>query len=547
MVQAVGELERGRRAYEASAWLEAFESLARADEVAPLSAGDLELLGRSAYMLGRDDDYARGLERAHALHVAAGEALPAIRCAWWIGHNMLFRGKSALAEGWFARGRRLLEGYGHECAERGYLLAPVWLEQIARGDYDAGYETATEAAALGERFGDADLVWLARDEQARALAKQGRLTEALRLVDEALVVALAGELSPIVTGIVYCNTIAFCRDAYEVRHAREWTDALTQWCERQPEMVAHNGLCLVHRAELMQLQGAWDEALREAERASERFRTGVLNELGRGGALYRQGEIRRLRGELAAADEAYRAASGCGYEPQPGLALLRLAEERAVDAVGAIRRVVGERGSPLARAEALPACVEIMLAVRDLDGARRACEELERIAAAHPNDVLRAATSYARGLVASAEEDVRAAVPALREALHAWQELGAPYESARARVGLGLACRAAGDLDTALLELRAAREVFARLGARPDLERVDVELGRVASTKPYGLSNREVEVLRLVAAGRSNREIAVQLVISEHTVARHLQNVFRKLGVSSRSAAGAFAAAHDLL
>ena len=186
-------------------------------------------------------------------------------------------------------------------------------------------------------------------------------------MDEVLVAATAGELSPIVTGIVYCNTIAFCRDVYELRHAREWTEALTRWCDEQPEMVAHNGLCLVHRAEIMQLQGAWDDALEEARRAAERFTRGVLNQLACGKALYRQGEVHRLRGEFAAAEEAYREASRCGCEPQPGLALLRLAQGKATAAAAAIRRAVGEATQPLARAALLPAYVEIMLAVGELE------------------------------------------------------------------------------------------------------------------------------------------------------------------------------------
>jgi tetratricopeptide (TPR) repeat protein len=325
-VDTIEELERGRESYAAWAWLDAFESLSSGDRAAPLAAADLELLARSAYMLGRDDDYVGGLERAHHLYLDGGDVAPAVRCAFWVGHNLLFRGERARATGWFGRAQRLLEREGQDCVERGYLLIPVYLEQMGSGDYEAGYVTAAEAAATGERFGDADLVWLARDDQGRALVKQGRVEEGLRLVDEVMVAATAGELSPIVTGIVYCNTIAFCQDVFELRHAREWTEALTRWCERQPEMVAHNGLCLVHRAEIMQLRGAWGNALAEARRAAERFPQGVLNQLACGKALYRQGEVHRLRGELAAAEEAYREASRCGCEPQPGLALLRLAQ-----------------------------------------------------------------------------------------------------------------------------------------------------------------------------------------------------------------------------
>lgn len=487
-----------------------------------------------------------GLERAHDLYLVAGDVPRAVRCAFWIGHNMLFRGRVARARGWFARAQRTLEREERDCVERGYLLIPVWLEQMAGGEYDAGYATAADAVTIGERFGDEDLVWLARDEQGRALVKQGRVAEGLRLVDEALVAASAGELSPVVTGIVYCNTIAFCRDAYELRHAQEWTEALTSWCAGQPEMVAHNGLCLVHRAEIMQLQGAWDDALEEARRAFERYNAGVLNELACGKALYRVGEVHRLRGEFAAAEEAFRAASRCGCEPQPGLALLRLAEGKAWEAAGAIRRVVGEAAEPLQRAELLPAHVEIMLAVGEIGHGRSACAELEEIAARQRNDVLGAIAAQAMGAVALAEGDARAALGALRQAVRVWQELGVPYDRARTRILLGLACRALRDEETAVLELEAARHTLAQLRARPDVARVEGLLRTGSSVSPYGLTERELQVLRLVAAGRSNREIAAALVISEHTVARHVQNIFSKLGVSSRAAAVAFAYSHEL-
>ena len=376
---------------------------------------------------------------------------------------------------------------------------------------------------------------------------QGRVEEGLRLVDEVLVAAMAGELSPLVTGIIYCNTIAFCQDAYELRHAREWTEALTGWCERQPEMVAHNGLCLVHRAEIMQLQGAWSDALEEARRAAERFTAGVLNQLACGKAHYREGEVHRLRGEFGPAEEAYRQASRCGFEPQPGLALLRLAQDETEKAAAAIRRAVGETTRPLGRAALLPAYVEIMLAVQEQDRARAGSEELDEIAETHASDALRAMSAHARGAVCLAEGDAQEALVALRRAAEIWQRLGAPYESARARVLVGVACETLGDVDATALEMEAARGVFAQLGAAPDLERVGAQPAAGGGADAHGLTGRELEVLRLVAAGRSNRAIAEELVISEHTVARHLQNIFAKLGVSSRTAAGAFAFEHDLV
>ena len=543
----MADLERGRESFAQQAWLEAYESLSRADRATPLGAGDLELLARSAYMLGRDDDYVSGLERAHEAHLAAGDGLRAVRCAFWIGHSLLFRGQAARATGWFTRAQRLLEREGRDCVERGYLLIPLWLEQMGGGDYEAGHATAGEAAEIGERFGDADLVWLARDDQARALFQLGRIDDGVRLVSEALVVADAGELSPIVTGIVYCNTIAFCRDAYELHMAREWTEALTGWCERQPEMVAHNGLCLVHRAEMMQLQGAWRDALHEAERAAERFTQGVLNQLACGEAHYRQAEIHRLRGQLTAAEAAYREASRCGREPQPGLALLRLAQGKDDAAAAAIRRAVSETPEPMRRAALLPAYIEIMLAVGDLEVADSAVRQLDEIAQHQGRDALGAMSAYAAGALALAEGDAPRALVALRRSGQAWQELRAPYETARARMLVGLACRSLEDEDAAALELGAAREAFVRLGATPDLARVEALTVRTGHAETHGLTARELEVLRLVAAGRNNREIAAALVISEHTVARHLQNIYAKLDVPSRTAASAFAFEHNLV
>jgi DNA-binding NarL/FixJ family response regulator len=545
------DLELGRSAHREQAWERAFHALDRADRKQALGAEDLESLARSAYMLGRDDEYVAALERAHQSYLDKGDVPRAVWCGFWIGHSFLFRGERARASGWFARAERLLDGIGRDCVERGYLLIPVWLEQMGRGRFEDGYATARSAAEIGERFGDSDLVWLARDDQARALLGLGRSKEALRLVDEALAAAAASDLSPIVTGIVYCNTIAFCRAAYDVRHVREWTRALTAWCERQPEMVAHNGLCLVHRAEIMLLGGEWEAALTEARRSAERFTRGVLNQLACGSAFYCQGEVHRLRGDFDAAEEAYRQASLKGCEPQPGLALMRLAQGKADAAAAAMRRFIGETTTPLRRAGALPAYVEIMIAVGSLDLARAAGRELDETATDLDCETVVAMAAHARGAIMLAEGHPDEALVALRRALEIWRELDAPYEIARVRSIIGLACRAMEDHDSAALELDAARCAFETLGAVPDRARV-ASLAAPADTtggpaNSYGLTGRELEVLRLIAGGRSNREIASQLFISEHTVARHVQNIFAKLDVPSRAAATAFAFSHKLV
>ena len=547
VVCCVAELEQGRESYAKRKWVDAHESLAAADLATPLGAEDLELLAQSGYMLGRDEAYVSGLERAHHAYLESGEPLRAVRCAWWIGHNLLFRGETGPARGWFARAQRLLEREGGDCVERGYVLIAALLEHVFGGDHEAAQATAVEIAEIGERFGDHDLVALGLMEQGHALVRQGRTDEGLRLVDETMVAVTTGELSPIVAGIVYCNTIAFCQTVYELRRAREWTAALTRWCVQQPDMVAHNGLCLVHRAELMTLGGTWPNALAELRRLGERFTEGVLNQRALGPAAYGEGELHRLQGEFEAAEAAYRKASRFGREPQPGLALLRLAQGNGHAAGAAIRRAVSETTQPLKRAALLPAYVEIMLAVGDVEAARSACRELDEIAERHGTDLLDAMAAQARGEVARAEGDAQTALVALRRACHAWHELDAPHEAARARVLLGLTCRSLGDEDTAAFDLEAAGGVFAELGAMPALAWVDSVTARGPPADDHGLTARELEVLRLVAAGKSNREIASALVISERTVARHLQNIFAKLRVSSRTAASAFAFEHDLV
>jgi ATP/maltotriose-dependent transcriptional regulator MalT len=420
------------------------------------------------------------------------------------------------------------------------------MQHQATGNYEAAHAAAAEAAEIGQRFRDADLFALAVHTQGQVLIKQGSAEEGLGLLDEAMLAVTAGELSPIITGVVYCGVIAGCEEAYDVRRAQEWTDALSGWCERQPEMVAFTGRCLSHRAEIMQLHGAWRDALEEARRARERCEE-AMNQRAAGEAFYQQAELHRLQGDFAAAEAAYRDANRRGREPQPGLALLRLAQGDDNAAAAAIRRAVGETTEPLRRARLLPAYAEIMLAVGDLDEARTAREELAEIAAGYESAMLRAIAAQVRGTVDLAEGDAQAALVALRQASRVWQELEAPYEAARTRVLMGLACRTLGDEDSAALDLEAATDVFEQLGALPDLARVESLSRPLATGDTHGLTPRELEVLRLVAAGSTNRQIASKLVVSEHTVARHVQNIFTKLRVSSRTAATAFAFEHDLV
>jgi DNA-binding CsgD family transcriptional regulator len=540
------ELERGRRAADRLAWAEAWTALSLADRSSPLPAADLERLATAAYLLGHVDDCLRALQRAQRLHAEAGDPRQAARCAFWLSFHLLNRGDLAQASGWLARAGRLLEGAPPDCAERGLLLLPQALQRLGAGEVDAALAVLAEAAAIGRRAGDADLVALALHVQGRALLMQGRVGEGMASLDEAMVAVVGGELSPEVAGTVYCSVLEACQEVSEWRRAHEWTEALTAWCGRQPDMITFTGKCLVHRAEILQLHGAWPEAVEEAGRARERFAR-AADEPATGAAWYRQAELHRVLGDFPAAEGAYQQASRWGREPQPGLALLRLAEGRTDAAAAAIRRAVAETGDPLGRAKLLPAHVEIMLAAGDLRAARDAAAELAAIAEGLGTPALRAQADHARGAVLLAGGDARAALVALRGAWRVWRDLQAPHEAARVRVLVGLACRALGDEEAAALELDAARAVFAELGAAPDLARLEA-LARAGSVADaHRLTARELQVLRLLAAGKTNHAIAADLVLAEKTVHRHVSNIFAKLGVSSRAAATAYAYRHHLV
>jgi ATP/maltotriose-dependent transcriptional regulator MalT len=546
LVEATSDLERGRESYEGLAWSDAYECLSRAEQTAPLEADDLVRLATSAHMLGRVDEWIPLLERAHQCYADEGELLPAVRCAFWIGMNLALRGEMGPASGWLGRAQRMLDRQEDECVEQGYMLLPVAFEHEVSGDLEGASATAAAAAEVGERFGDRDLFALAVHVQGTVLAKSGRVPEGLRLLDEAMVAVTTGEVSPVVSGIVYCGVILACEGVYEVRRAQQWTAALTRWCEEQPDLISFRGRCLVHRARLLRLHGHWPEALDEARLAADRFSV-AMNPGAIATSWHLQGDVLRLTGRFEDAEESYREASRLGVEPQPGLALLRLAQGSTDKAAAAIRRALDETTDPAARAHLLPAAVEIMLAAGEIEAARQACDELDEMAAAYGTELLRALGAQARGSLGLAVGDRDSALVRLREACQLWQELEAPYELATSRVLLGGARRLAGDEDGFQLEVDAARGVFEQLGATPALEWADSLSAPGDGPEAHGLTSRELEVLRLVAKGKSNREIASQLVISEHTVARHVQNIFTKLGVRSRTAAGAFAFEHDLV
>jgi DNA-binding CsgD family transcriptional regulator len=531
-------LERGRAHYERQEWADAFRELSLAERAGPLPAADLELQAMSAYLTGLEEDYLRILERAHQAHLNADERRRAVRCAFWLGFQLMQRGEAARATGWLGRGQRLLEGE-NECAEQGYLLIPVVEQQIAAGELNAAYEGAGRAAEIGVRCGDTDLVACTRHQQGRIRIQQGRVEEGLALLDEVMVAATAGELSLLVTGLMYCSVIQACQAVYALGRAREWTAALTNWCE--PDMAAFTGVCRVHRAEVLQLHGDWQGAIKEAQRALARAAGASKRTLA--AAFYQEAEIHRLRGELAAAERAYREASRGGFDPQPGLALLRLAEGNVEAAAAAIARALCGTTDRLERARLLPAYAEIMLAAGDPHAADAVCGELEATARTFDTDALAAMAAHARGAVQLARGAAEAALCSLRRAFDLWERADAPYHSARTRELAALACRNLGDEEGAALELEAAAAVYRKLGAAPDLAR----LAPASSNALHGLTRRELQVLRLVAGGDTNKAIAAELFLSDRTVERHLSNIFTKLDLSTRAGATAWAYQHGLI
>lgn len=540
---ADGELRRGRAAFERHAWGEALDALAAADRERALGAIDLERLGTAAYLAGDDDASTGAFTRAHQAHAEAGDAARAARCAFWIAFGQLEHRDHAQAGGWLARAQRLLDDAGLDCVERGYLLVPQAVHAATAGEFATAHDIFARAAATGQRFGDADLVTLARHGQGRALINLGQARQGIALLDEVMVGVTAGETTPVIAGLVYCSVLSACHECFDFGRAREWTAALTRWCATQADLVPYRGQCLIHRAEVLQLEGSWPDALDEARRARELL-TRPAEQAAAGAAWYRIAELHRLRGEFAEAEAAYREASRLSGRPRPGLALLRLAQGEAAAAYTTIRRLVDEIRDRRARPWVLAACVEIAIAARRVPEARAAAEELERLARASGAPVLTALSAGAMGAVCLAEDQPRAALPALREAWSAWEAMDAPYEAARVRALIGRACRAIGDEESAALEFDAARVVFERLHAVPDLARLDA-LSRAADDAGP-LTPRESQVLSLVAQGKTNRAIAAELHIAEKTVARHVSNIFTKLDVTSRAAATAYAYEHGL-
>ena len=517
-----------------------------ADDETPLEPDNLERLAAAAFLVGEDAACLDALTRAHHGFLQRGDPVPAARNAVRLAFTMFERpALQAQAAGWVARARRLFDECAIDCAERGFLLCAEAFMKVRTNDPAGAGTLFAQAVDVGTRFKDRDVLALARHGQGRVLLFQNKTPEGFAMLDEVMVSVTCGEVEPIVSGVVYCSVLSACHDFFDLRRAKEWTTALTAWCDAHPDMV-FRGECLVRRSEMLQLHGAWEEALAEAEQACARL-DARSNPRDAVTSPYRAAELHRLRGDFQKAEELYRRASQAGRTPHPGLALLRLAQGQVEAAAVAVRHELQERRSPAIRAEMLRAAVDVLIAAKDTAAARSAAEELARTTSVVNAPFLRASSAGAAGAVALATGDAAGAIALLRDACAIWRELEAPYEIARVREVTGLAYRQIGDDEGAQLEFEAASETFERLGARPDAARV-AALMTAPSPDVHGpLTGREVEVLRLIAAGKTNRAIAAELAISEKTVARHVSNILTKLDLPSRSAATAYAYSRNLV
>jgi DNA-binding CsgD family transcriptional regulator len=509
-----------------------------------LAADDLERLATSAYLIGHDEAAVAAWQAAHLRHLGAGRGPEAARCAFWLAFGLMMQGQMAHASGWLSRAQTAIGE--SDCAAQGFVLVPAVLTALHSNDPATARDLAVDVTQIATRFNDADLSALGTLGHGQALIALGDPSAGLALLDSAMLSVEAGEVGPITSGVVYCAVVLECMALYDLRRAAEWTASLDRWCAAQTELVPYRGQCLVHQSQLQQAAGDWPQAAATVESACVRLRDPPHPALGL--ACYQEAELHRLVGDFGAATQAYERASRAGHQPMPGLALLELARGDVEAAAAGIGRALAETTVVYQRAPLLSAAVEIHRWSGDLAAARAAADELALIADRSTSEVLSSMAAQADGAVLLGAGEVSSGLRRLRAASEGWQRIGMPYEEARVAVLLGLGCLALGDEVSAALDFERAREAFKMLGARPDLERLRSLAGERGPRAGVGaLSGREVEVLALVAAGRTNREVGDALTISQHTVGRHLENIFRKLGVSGRAAATAYAYEHGLL
>jgi DNA-binding CsgD family transcriptional regulator len=537
------DLAQARADYERGDWAAALDSWSDVDQ-SDLDTEDLRASARAAALVGRREEAVERYQWAFRQCTDDGADEAAILCAFNIAMIFATNGEPAMAAGWTTRAERLLDVVGLDSVGAGYVMFLHMYRDLSNGDLATAVDKADATAELGRKHGERDLTALGLCAGGRIRIYSGRAAEGLARLDEAMVAATAGEVSPEVFGNVYCIAIEGCQEIAAFDRVAEWTSALHRWCTEQPGLVAFTGQCSIHRGQVMRQRGAWDDALEEFSLAADRYRLAhSIDAIGQ--AEGERGDVFRMRGQYAEAEASYQRAGELGFDAQPGLALLWLARGQRDAAAAAVRRLVAETGDPVGRCRVLPAAVDVLLAVDAVDEARSVASLLEDVASSAGSTAMLAFSAYASGAVELASGDAAGSLPYLRKARQLWARVEAPYEVARTRLLTGRALTSLGDDGSARQDLEAARDSFRALGARPLTEEAAGLLE--PDGPPAGLTNREVEVLRLVASGRSNPQIAVDLTLSEKTVARHLSNIFGKLDVSSRTAAAAYAYEHGLV
>jgi DNA-binding NarL/FixJ family response regulator len=521
--------------------------VARYDELtarrAALTAEELDELGLAAWFLGRTAECERAWDAAHHAYLDAGERDAAIRCAFWLGYTLADRGETVRAGAWMSRLFELVEAAEPSPRTEGLAALAKAVGAFAAGEFEASASLGERAVALARAAHDPDTEVLATMGLGRALVRSGRVVEGFDCMDRVMLAISSGRVSDRAAGPAYCAVIASCLDRWDIDRARVWTRELSDWCDAQRGLEPFRGECSVHRATVLQLLGEWDEATATLTEVCERERRVETLE----NAFYGLAEQCRLVGRRADAETAYRNAAELGREVQPGLALLRRDEGRMSAARSGIARALEASPAPRARAELLAAQVELEVEHGEWDVAARASAELRAMADVFGTIFLEAQADRAEARLLIGTDAPEAALTLLRRSWSVWRRLEATYEAAVTRVLMGRANRAVGDEEAAQLEFDAARTVLTGLGAVADLDRLErfaAEPGRPGASA--GLTRRELEVLQLIAGGRSNRQIANELFLSERTVARHVSNILGKLGLANRSAATAFAFEHGL-
>jgi DNA-binding NarL/FixJ family response regulator len=532
------KLAAARAAFATRDWAGAHDGFLAARQEVPLDADDLNALAEASWWLGLMDESLAAREEAYGRYLEASDNRPAAMRAFDIAYAYFLRGNVEVGGGWVSRAQRLVADEP-DCPEQGYLLYFA-----VETSLDGGEETmakARQVQGFGRRHADRNLVAAGMVAEGRVLIKLGRAQEGVALLDEGMLEASSEEMSPNWAGNIYCHLMAACYELGDIRRAAAWTQSTADWCDRMAPAVLFRGICGVHRAQVMQIRGAWAQAQDEVERVCRdvaHIHVGIVAE-----GHYQIGEIRRLRGDLDGAEGAYRQGHQLGRDPQPGLALLRLAQGLPEVAAAMIRSALAGVTDRLARAPLLAAQVEIAVAGGDTATALGAADELDAVASAYRSSGLQAAAKRSRGSVLLATGRTEEALSTLRSACTGWTELEAPYDCAKVRVLLARAYRQLGDIESSERELDAARSAFEELGAELDAKEAG---GERPGKLPNGLTEREGEVLALVAAGSTNRQIAEALFLSQKTVARHVSNIFTKLDVTSRTAAARFAFEHGI-